>query len=38
LIPAARRRVKQHFDNRVLIEELLAIYRREVPELQLAAG
>jgi len=36
LIPAARERVQQHFDNRKLIEELVDIYRREVPELGVA--
>jgi len=37
LIPAARRQVQRHFDNRKLIEQLVDIYRRQVPELQFAA-
>lgn len=38
LIPAARRQVVQHFDNRALIEDLVEIYRREVPELGCVPG
>lgn len=30
IITAARERVRHHFDNRVLIEDLAAIYRREL--------
>jgi glycosyltransferase involved in cell wall biosynthesis len=36
LIDAGRRRVADDFDNRRLIEELAAIYRREMPELRVA--
>ena len=33
VIPAARERVRTHFDNRILIDQLAAHYRRYLPEL-----
>jgi glycosyltransferase involved in cell wall biosynthesis len=38
IIPAARQRVMQNFDNKTLIEGLATIYRKEIKAFQHAAG